>query len=937
MQRSDHTQPASLDGFALFDRAGELVEWDEGFAGEFLDAKDLIAPGASLRALLLQVHAGDAVGRAALAAGSQFDPAKDWSDAQAVRDAQSKVFEYRNGAGRTLRVTERPTPSGGLVRTTCDVTAERRANAAFAKADEEWFVDADPTVEATFRVRVQADGGRSRLPIGEGDRESMRTVWGLAPDADVTELEPLLSRVVVSTEEDQANKAKLAVLTQTLMPVWFDTRIRDGDNRMRWLRHYLTATREPDGGMTISSRLHDVTREKLSEDRLALLRLAVTHATDAVLIAHTGLDDLTTIAFANAAFEQLTGRPLEEIMGAPARAMAGWEASRTRIMSLLASGDESAIEIHVPRRDGALVWLEVNTKVLERRTDGSIHWVLVLRNIDERRRAQEDLLRARDDAEAANRAKSEFLANMSHEIRTPMNGVIGMTGLLLRGDRLEPEQRRFAEAIKTSADSLLGIINNILDIAKLEAGKVELEAIDFSLEKVTEDVVELLSPRAFEQGLEIVCHLDAGARKPLRGDPTRVRQILLNLLGNALKFTEQGFVSVEVSSRSAADDRTALRIEVNDTGIGLTPEARAKLFQNFQQADGSITRRFGGTGLGLSICRQLVELMGGTIGAEARRAGGSTFWVEIVLANGASEIAHRRPASLEGVQVLVVDDLAINRTIFRSQLEGAGAIVSEADSGATALKHLARAQSKGSPIDVVLMDHMMPGMAGDLVAARIRQAADMPQPRLVLASSAGMPLSTDAAAGAAFDAFLIKPVRHQALLDCLADLMAVPEPDMPVEPAAVLAETCSVGQVRVLLAEDNAINVLLATTLLETAGYTVESAVNGADAVAAAGRGRFDLILMDVHMPVMDGLEATRTIRALPGVAGTVPIVAMTANAMASDREACLAAGMNDFVSKPFDPEAFLTVVARYVDQVPDAEAQAQPGHDRPQDRRASA
>jgi PAS domain S-box-containing protein len=936
MQTLDHSQSVTENGFALVDRAGQLVEWNAGFVAEFIDAKEMIAPGASWRALLLQVHASDAVARANLASGSQFDLAGDWSDDQVVRRARWRVFDYCDGAGRILRVEEGPTQSGGLVRTTRDVTAERRTNAAFAKADEAWCVDGDPTAEVIAYFHVKADGSFVFEPV---DDAAARTVWGLPPDVDGTDPMVRLSRLVLTEEEELSNRRGMLELAKTLQPTWVDVRIRDGNNRLRWLRFAMTATREADGGALIRMCERDVTREKLAEDQLELLRSAVTHATDAIQIVHTAADGVSTTAYANPAFHQTTGWPVDELMGRPVSVMSGWDASWDRICALVDHDDSGSIELQAPHRNGALVWLEVNAKVLEQRPDGSRRWVVVSRDIADRRVAQDELCRAKDAAESANRAKSEFLANMSHEIRTPMNGVIGMTGLLLRGDRLEPEQRRFAEAIKTSADSLMGIINNILDIAKLEAGKVELEALDFSLEKVIEDVVELLSPRAFDQGLEIVCHLDAGARKPLRGDPTRLRQILLNLLANALKFTEHGFVSVEVSSRPSADGRTALRIDVNDTGIGLTPEAKGKLFQKFQQADGSITRRFGGTGLGLSICRQLVELMSGTIGVDDRRAGGSTFWVEIVLANGASQGAELRPASLEGVRVLVVDDLEINRTIFRSQLESAGAMVFEADSGAAALQRLTCAQAKGWAIDLVLMDHMMPGMAGDLVARRIREDADLSQPRLVLASSAGMPLSTDDDAGAGFDAFLTKPVRHQALIDCLADLMVDPEPAAQIEAAVEAVDVSPLGRARILLAEDNTINILLATTLLETAGYNVETVVNGADAVAAAGRTGFDLILMDVHMPVMDGLEATRAIRALAGAAGTVPIVAMTANAMASDRDDCLAAGMNDFVTKPFDPEAFLTVVARNIDQDEDFEAPAEgrPSSDRPQSVRVSA
>jgi len=592
------------------------------------------------------------------------------------------------------------------------------------------------------------------------------------------------------------------------------------------------------------------------------------------------------------------------------------------------TGEPYRAEYRVRRSDGKEVWAFSTSHLVSDENGRPLRLVGALQNITARKRSEAALAAAALDADAANRAKSEFLANMSHEIRTPMNGVIGMNALLLRTD-LSPEQHKFAEAVRTSADCLLNLINDILDISKLEAGKVELEEIDFCLATVVEDVVELLSPKATEKSLEIAAFLDEGARAAFKGDPTRLRQILLNLLTNALKFTEAGFVAVEVTSRSSGPGRTGLRFEVQDSGIGLDAEAKGKLFQKFQQADGSVTRRYGGTGLGLSICRQLVEIMGGTIGVDDRDGGGSVFWFEIALPNSDAR-AQARPAGVEdlrGLKVLVVDDIEINRSIFLRQLEAEGAETGEAVDGASALAALVSADAVDAPFDVVLLDHMMPGMSGEMVAAKIRANAALAQPRIVLASSIGESWRTERAAKAGFDAVLTKPIRHQMLVDTLNGLRAEqartfetawdddPAPETSAPPPVDSVETPASahgGRGRLLLAEDNEINTLLACTVLEEAGYSVECVVNGEEAVAAVEARAFDLVIMDVQMPRMDGLQATRAIRALPGPRSRTPILAMTANAMRSDREACLAAGMDDFVSKPIDPEAFLRSVSRF-------------------------
>ena len=599
--------------------------------------------------------------------------------------------------------------------------------------------------------------------------------------------------------------------------------------------------------------------------------------------------------------------------------------------------------ISAPSADGRNRWLRVEAAIWRDET-GDIAGLLlsghdVTDMVEGQARSQAAMASARDRADAANEAKSEFLANMSHEIRTPMNGVIGMNALLLR-TALTSEQRKYAEAVRVSADCLLNLINDILDVSKLEAGKVELEQIAFTLAESVEDVVELLSPRAAEKGLEIAAYLDAGARRRFLGDPTRLRQIVLNLLANALKFTERGYVAVDIRSRPAGPGHTHLRIEVQDTGIGLGDEAKSKLFQKFQQADGSVTRKYGGTGLGLSICRQLVELMGGRIDVADRPGGGSTFWVELTVADARQTVAERPAASrsLAGLNILVVDDIDINRRIFAMQLQAEGAVVSEAEDGPSALSAIVGADARGAPFDIVLLDQRMPGMTGGQVAAKIRANSALAQPRLVLATAIGASVGAELAATSGLDAVLVKPVRRGVLLDRLCafatwddsetDVAAIarsPGAPLDTSPHAVAApegtaaperaegDPRAADHGRILLAEDNEINTMLATTILNAAGYEVECVVNGAEAVEAARLRSFDLILMDMQMPVMDGLQATRLIRALAAPANAVPIVAMTANAMRKDQDACVAAGMNDFISKPIDPEAFLGVVARFM------------------------
>jgi len=885
-------------------------------------------------AWLFLLHPDDAAGFM-----ESFDRAiqghKSFSGEQRVRRA--------DGEWRWLESTAVPrfSPGGeflGLVGTSQDITGRKQAEQALQSSEEQFRQLAENIRQVFWLKDPGTDGFLYVSPAFE-------QVWERSCDSIYKDPN---SRLAAIHPDDLASSRTAFARQMQGEEVESEYRIRTPDGREKWIRGRTFPIRDRGGKLIrIAGIAEDITERKLHEEELiraranaeaANLQLAAQHAAldNERNLLRTFIDNIPDWIFVkdtdsnfivvNREFARCAGveKP-EDLIGKSDRDLFPAE-----VAERIYEDDRAVIrsgrpmfnrEETVEKSANKMSRILLTTKVPLLDSQGHVTGIAGMARDITKRKAMEDELREGNrelqrsidranqlalDAQAANRSKSEFLANMSHEIRTPMNGVIGMNGLLL-STNMDAEQRHYAEVIDTCARSLLTVIDDILDFSKVEAGKLEIDAINFNLHVLMGDFAGMMAERVGDKPLEFVCAVAPDVKADLRGDPGRLRQVLQNLVSNAMKFTHQGEVVVRVELISETDGDVELRFAVRDTGIGIPRDKQQILFTSFTQVDASTTRQYGGTGLGLAISKKLVGLMGGEIGFESKEGEGSTFWFTIRLAKQSPDRqANVHKVPVKGARVLVVDDNATNREVLTAQLQSWGAAVVAVESGATALACLRYAATTGSPFQVAVLDMMMPGMDGATLGRAILAEGALKAIPLVMMTSLGQRGDALCFKEIGFAAYLIKPVRPSDLFDCLVNLLAG---DRKAEPRSLITrhslQAARRSSARILLVEDNVTNQEVACGMLERMGWHADLARDGSEAVHALETRAYDLVMMDVQMPVMDGYEATRRIRDPESMVlnHDIPIIATTAHAMAGDAEKCLNAGMSDYISKPIDPK----------------------------------
>jgi PAS domain S-box-containing protein len=660
----------------------------------------------------------------------------------------------------------------------------------------------------------------------------------------------------------------------------------------------------------------DMTTERAAEEAL---HTAIKEQEALLESASTGITLIKdrVITRCNKAIHHIFGWPEGELAGQPTRVWypddESWGRVAREAYPVIWQGHTGRIELQMMRRGGELFWARISGRAVDP-ADHAKGSVWIIDDISLEREALETLKQAKELAESATKAKSDFLANMSHEIRTPMNAIIGMAHLAMKTD-MTPRQRDYLRKIQGSGQHLLSIINDVLDFSKIEAGRLELDIAPFELDKLLDHVTGLITEKVTGKGLELVIDVAQDVPRSLVGDSLRLGQILLNFLSNAVKFTDHGEIDIVVRAQVRDARDVVLNFAVRDTGIGLSQEQQERLFQSFQQADSSTTRKYGGTGLGLAISRRLAELMGGRVRVDSAPGHGSTFWFTARLGIAAEQPRPLLPEpDLRGLPVLVVDDNEHARAVLSDMLSGMTFRVSEAESGIAAVEAVRNAATE-RPVAVVFLDWNMPGMNGIETAMAIQQLGLSSPPHLVMVTAYGREEVMRQADAAGIEQILIKPVSQSMLFDTAMQLLGKVrnEERTPTRgPMPIYEHLATIRGARILLVEDNVLNQEVASELLREAGFNVDIAENGEEAVERVGNGQYDLVFMDMQMPVMDGLMATRAIRKLPGLEN-LPIIAMTANAMRQDQERCLEAGMNDHLAKPIDPDQVWSVLLKHI------------------------